>query len=145
MYIRESTVMHMAKTSKKSVNSKRAKKTDVGKELEMRIKASQTKFSKSQQDILRQMKEKKDNEFNVKLTDSLNRAFSIETENGVTLMDEIAAKVATQYKESETIGIKDVVSLREALGENKTKVDVELGGKIDIQKELKNLVDESEF
>lgn len=137
--------MHMAKTSKKSVNSKRAKKTDVGKELEMRIKASQTKFSKSQQDILRQMKEKKDNEFNVKLTDSLNRAFSIETENGVTLMDEIAAKVATQYKESETIGIKDVVSLREALGENKTKVDVELGGKIDIQKELKNLVDESEF
>ena len=137
--------MHMAKTSKKSVNSKRAKKTDVGKELEMRIKASQTKFSKSQQDILRQMKEKKDNEINVKLTDSLNRAFSIETENGVTLMDEIAAKVATQYKESETIGIKDVVSLREALGENKTKVDVELGGKIDIQKELKNLVDESEF
>lgn len=122
-----------------------AKKSEVGKELEAKIKASKAKFSKSQQEILKQMKEKKDSEFSAKLTDSLARAFNTETENGVSLMDEVAAKVATQYKEAETIAIKDVVSLREALGENKQKVDVELGGKIDIAKELEKLVDKEAF
>lgn len=135
----------MARVSKKVNGSKKSKKSEVGKELEERIKASKSKFSKSQQDILRQMKEKKDSEFSAKLTDSLAKAFNTETENGVTLMDEVAAKVATQYKEAEVIAIKDVVSLREALGENKQKVDVELGGKIDIAKELEKLVDKEAF
>lgn len=121
------------------------KKSEVGKELEAKIKASKAKFSKSQQEILLKMKEKKEGEFSAKLTDSLARAFSVETENGVTLMDEVASKVATQYKEAEVIAIKDVVSLREALGENKQKVDVELGGKIDIAKELEKLVDKEAF
>ena len=121
------------------------KKSEVGKELEAKIKASKTKFSKSQQEILKQMKEKKDSEFSAKLTDSLARAFNTETENGVSLMDEVAAKVATQYKEAETIAIKDVVSLREALGENKQKIDVDLSGKVDIKQELKNIADEEEY
>lgn len=133
----------MSRPAKKMASSK--KKSDIGKELAEKVKASKTKFNKSQQEILRKMKESKDAEYNTKLTDSLVRAFSVETENGVTLMDEVASKVATQYMESETISIKDVVSLREALGENKTKVDVELGGKIDIKKELAELVSDSEF
>lgn len=135
----------MAKVSKKVNGSKKSKKSEVGKELEERIKASKSKFSKSQQDILRQMKEKKDSEFSAKLTDSLAKAFNTETENGVTLMDEVAAKVATQYKEAEVIAIKDVVSLREALGENKQKIDVDLSGKLDIKQELKNIADEEEY
>lgn len=124
---------------------KKREKSEIGKELEEKIKSSKSKYTKSQQEILKQMKEKKEGEYNIKFQDSLKKAFSIEVEEGVTLIDEIASKTASTYMNMEQVSAKDAIALREVLGENKQKVDVELGGKIDIKKELENLVSESEF
>lgn len=129
--------------TKKTVKKK--EKSEIGKELEEKIKSSKSKYTKSQQEILKQMKEKKEGEYNIKFQDSLKKAFSIEVEEGVTLIDEIASKTASTYMNMEQVSAKDAIALREVLGENKQKVDVELGGKIDIKKELENLVSESDF
>ena len=129
--------------TKKTV--KKREKSEIGKELEEKIKSSKSKYTKSQQEILKQMKEKKEGEYNIKFQDSLKKAFSIEVEEGVTLIDEIASKTASTYMNMEQVSAKDAIALREVLGENKQKVDVELGGKIDIKKELENLVSESDF
>lgn len=129
--------------TKKTV--KKREKSEIGKELEEKIKSSKSKYTKSQQEILKQMKEKKEGEYNIKFQDSLKKAFSIEVEEGVTLIDEIASKTASTYMNMEQVSAKDAIALREVLGENKQKVDLEVGGKIDIKKELENLVSESDF
>ena len=130
-------------TSKKK---KPVTKSEIGKELEEKVKKSQIKFNRSQQEILRKMKEKKEEEYDKKFQDSLKRAFSVSIdEEGTTLLDEIASKTASVYANMETVGIKDAINLSEALGENKKSVDVQVGGKINIQEELKKLAVEDEW
>lgn len=129
----------------KKRKSTKVMKSEIGKELEEKIKSNRNKYTKSQQEILKQMKEKKEGEYNLKFQDSLKKAFSIEVAEGVTLLDEIASKTASTYMTMEQVSARDAIALREVLGENKQKVDVEVNGKVDIKKELENLVSESDF
>lgn len=121
-------------------------KKDLGKELENRQKMKAAAFSKSQQEILKKMRERNEEELGRKLTDSLKRAFNTAVdEEGNTLLDEIAAKTAASYKQKESLSINDVIGLQNALGESKNSVDVNVNGKVDIKSLLKEISDESEF
>lgn len=119
----------------------------IGFELEEKMKLREAGFHKSEQQILAQMREANQEEWDNKMTTSLRKAFNTKNEKGVPLTDEIACKVAAHYKQSEKLTMKDVIDIKDGLGESSTKsqLNVNLGGKIDITKELEKLADKEEY
>lgn len=94
-----------------------------------KLKASASeKFTKSQQEILRKMRESNEEETKVKLTDSLKSAFNTKDEFGNTVIDKVAAKAAATYEAKEQVTMNEVLQLQNALGETKQSVDVNVNG-----------------
>ena len=127
--------------------TKRKNKLDIGAELEKKALMKEEKYSKSQQEILKKMKEANEAEHNKKLTDSLKRAFNtVVDDEGNTLIDEVAAKTAATYKTKDTITIQDAIQLKDALGENnKTNIDLNMKGEMSFKEVLREIADEGEF
>lgn len=115
--------------------------------LEEKAKLREQGYSRSQQEILARIKANKASGLSGKITESLQIAMFSEDEEGNTLADVIASKVASGIKDKAVITVKEANDIRAMLGENSTslKVDANVNGKVDIKAELAKLASEEEF
>ena len=119
---------------------------DIGAELEKQAQMKAAAFSKSQQEILKQMKEANEEALNKKLTTSLKKAFNTVVDGeGNTILDEVAAKAAATYKNKDSVSMQDVINLQNALGETKNNIDLNVKGEMTMKEILKEIADEEEF
>ena len=113
--------------AKKMVLDKEVVK-NVQDKLEQLKKTASERFTKSQQEILRKMREDNEKEIKGKLTDSLKVAFNTKDENGNSIIDKVAAKAAATYESKEQVSMNEVLQLQNALGETKQNVDLNVNG-----------------
>lgn len=101
-------------------------------------------LNKSQQEILAQIKKKRSEQHQVKVQEVMSRAFTSEDEEGTTLIEEIASKLAAKYKniDVEKLTTKELIELKTLLGEDKINVNVESEG---LEKILGRISDDKRF
>lgn len=101
-------------------------------------------YSKSQQQIIKQMKKQGEMQWNMNLTESLQKAFSTTDEEGVSVYERLSAKCVADLANRENISVKEMIEIKQLLGENVVRTENK-NLNVDIKAELSKLTGEEEF
>lgn len=101
-------------------------------------------YSKSQQQIIKQMKKQGEMQWNMNLTESLQKAFSTIDEEGVSVYERLSAKCVADLANRENISVKEMIEIKQLLGENVVRTENK-NLNVDIKAELSKLTGEEEF
>lgn len=101
-------------------------------------------YSKSQQQIIKQMKKQGEMQWNMNLTESLQKAFSTTDEEGVSVYERLSAKCVADLANRENISVKEMIEIKQLLGENVVRTENK-NLNVDIKDELSKLTGEEEF
>lgn len=101
-------------------------------------------YSKSQQQIIKQMKKQGEMQWNMNLTESLQKAFSTTDEKGVSVYERLSAKCVADLANRENISVKEMIEIKQLLGENVVRTENK-NLNVDIKAELSKLTGEEEF
>lgn len=101
-------------------------------------------YSKSQQQIIKQMKKQSELQWNMNLTESLQKAFSTTDEEGVSVYERLSAKCVADLANRENISVKEMIEIKQLLGENVVRTENK-NLNVDIKAELSKLTGEEEF
>lgn len=101
-------------------------------------------YSKSQQQIIKQMKKQGEMQWNMNLTESLQKAFSTTDEEGVSVYERLSAKCVADLANRENISVKEMIEIKQLLGENVVRTENK-NLNVDIKTELSKLTGEEEF
>ena len=101
-------------------------------------------YSKSQQQIIKQMKKQGEMQWNMNLTESLQKAFSTTDEEGVSVYERLSAKCVANLANRENISVKEMIEIKQLLGENVVRTENK-NLNVDIKAELSKLTGEEEF
>ena len=99
-------------------------------------------YSKSQQQIIKQMKKQSELQWNMNLTESLQKAFSTTDEEGVSVYERLSARCVADLANRENISVKEMIEIKQLLGENVVRTE---NLNVDIKAELSKLTGEEEF
>ena len=101
-------------------------------------------YSKSQQQIIKQMKKQGEMQWNMNLTESLQKAFSTIDEEGVSVYERLSARCVADLANRENISVKEMIEIKQLLGENVVRTENK-NLNVDIKAELSKLTGEEEF
>ena len=101
-------------------------------------------YSKSQQQIIKQMKKQSELQWNMNLTESLQKAFSTTDEEGVSVYERLSARCVASLANRENISVKEMIEIKQLLGENVVRTENK-NLNVDIKAELSKLTGEEEF
>lgn len=101
-------------------------------------------YSKSQQQIIKQMKKQSELQWNMNLTESLQKAFSTTDEEGVSVYERLSARCVADLANRENISVKEMIEIKQLLGENVVRTENK-NLNVDIKAELSKLTGEEEF
>ena len=101
-------------------------------------------YSKSQQQIIKQMKKQGEMQWNMNLTESLQKAFSTTDEEGVSVYERLSARCVASLANRENISVKEMIEIKQLLGENVVRTENK-NLNVDIKAELSKLTGEEEF
>ena len=101
-------------------------------------------YSKSQQQIIKQMKKQGEMQWNMNLTESLQKAFSTTDEEGVSVYERLSARCVANLANRENISVKEMIEIKQLLGENVVRTENK-NLNVDIKAELSKLTGEEEF
>lgn len=101
-------------------------------------------YSKSQQQIIKQMKKQSELQWNMNLTESLQKAFSTTDEEGVSVYERLSARCVADLVNRENISVKEMIEIKQLLGENVVRTENK-NLNVDIKAELSKLTGEEEF
>lgn len=101
-------------------------------------------YSKSQQQIIKQMKKQSELQWNMNLTESLQKAFSTTDEEGVSVYERLSARCVASLVNRENISVKEMIEIKQLLGENVVRTENK-NLNVDIKAELSKLTGEEEF
>lgn len=101
-------------------------------------------YSKSQQQIIKQMKKQSELQWNMNLTESLQKAFSTTDEEGVSVYERLSARCVANLANRENISVKEMIEIKQLLGENVVRTENK-NLNVDIKAELSKLTGEEEF
>lgn len=101
-------------------------------------------YSKSQQQIIKQMKKQSELQWNMNLTESLQKAFSTTDEEGISVYERLSARCVADLANRENISVKEMIEIKQLLGENVVRTENK-NLNVDIKAELSKLTGEEEF
>lgn len=101
-------------------------------------------YTKSQQQIIKQMKKQSEMQWNMNLTESLQKAFSTTDEEGVSVYERLSARCVADLVNRENVSVKEMIEIKQLLGENVVRTENK-NLNVDIKAELSKLTGEEEF